>query len=57
VSVLKSLHDEFWPVHKRTGHHAAVDEVESVDERPCLFQAVSLELEFGWDTVTGVSSI
>jgi hypothetical protein len=54
-SVLKGLLDESWPVPKRTGHHAAVDKVESVGERPWLFQIINLELEIWWDTVTGVS--
>lgn len=54
-SVLKGLLDESWPISKRTGHHAAVDEVEFVGECPCLFQVVNLELDVWWDTVMGVS--
>jgi hypothetical protein len=48
-SVLKGLLDESWPVPKRTGHHAAVDEVKFVGESPWFFHVVNLELQIWWD--------
>jgi hypothetical protein len=32
--LLKALPQEFWPISKRASHHAAVDKIEFVGERP-----------------------